>query len=75
MDSIDGFVITPRGRRIAAASVSWLATRSGGPGGQHANTSDTAVTVTITVALTGLPEPVLSDLAWHDLMARLYAHE
>ena len=45
---------TPRGLVIQADSLSWIATRSGGPGGQHANTSDTAVTVTIDVAATGL---------------------
>ena len=38
--------------------MSWQATRSGGPGGQHANTSDTAVTVSIEVARTGLPAVV-----------------
>jgi ribosome-associated protein len=38
--------------------VSWLATRSGGPGGQHANTSDTAVTVTIDVDRAGLGETI-----------------
>jgi hypothetical protein len=44
---------TPRGLLIAADAVSWLATRSGGPGGQHANTSDTAVTITIDVERAG----------------------
>jgi ribosome-associated protein len=43
---------------IAADAVSWLATRSGGPGGQHANTSDTAVTVTIEVDRAGLSPTV-----------------
>jgi ribosome-associated protein len=43
---------------IAADAVSWVATRSGGPGGQHANTSDTAVTVTIDVDRAGLPGSV-----------------
>lgn len=62
LDPVDGFVITPRGRRLAAASVDWQATRSGGPGGQHANTSDTAVTVTIDVASTGLPDVVVQRL-------------
>lgn len=55
---VDGYYTTPLGRRLAADSVSWLATRSGGPGGQHANTSDTAVTVSIDVARTGLPDVV-----------------
>ena len=58
IEPVDGFYRTPHGRRLAADSVSWLATRSGGPGGQHANTSDTAVTVSIDVSLTGLPEVV-----------------
>jgi ribosome-associated protein len=54
VEPVDGAYRTPRGLRIAADSVSWLATRSGGPGGQHANTSDTAVTVTIDVERAGL---------------------
>jgi len=58
IEPVDGYYTTPRGRRLAANSVSWLATRSGGPGGQHANTSDTAVTVSIDVARTGLQEVV-----------------
>lgn len=55
MEPVDGGYRTPRGRRVAAEAVSWQATRSGGPGGQHANTSDTAVTVSIEVVRTGLP--------------------
>ncbi|MGB8859183.1 MAG: peptide chain release factor-like protein [Ilumatobacteraceae bacterium] len=62
MEPVDGCYRTPRGRVIAADSVSWLATRSGGPGGQHANTSDTAVTVSVDVARTGLPEVVRSRI-------------
>lgn len=58
MEPIDGVVLTPRGRRVAANAVTWQATRSGGPGGQHANTSDTAVTVSIDVAAAGLPDVV-----------------
>lgn len=58
MEPVDGTYRTPRGRRVAAEAVSWQATRSGGPGGQHANTSDTAVTVSIEVARTGLPAVV-----------------
>ena len=60
MEPVDGHYLTPVGRRIAAESVSWQATRSGGPGGQHANTSDTAVTVTVKVALTGMQEVVIA---------------
>ena len=62
IEPVDGVYVTPRGRRLAADSVSWLATRSGGPGGQHANTSDTAVTITIDVGRTGLPEVVRSRI-------------
>ena len=57
-EPVDGYYVTPRGRRLAADSVTWVATRSGGPGGQHANTSDTAVTFSIDVAATGLPPAV-----------------
>ena len=58
IEPVDGYYTTRRGRRLAADSISWVATRSGGPGGQHANTSDTAVTVSIDVARTGLPDVV-----------------
>lgn len=37
--------MTKRGLRIPAEALRWWASRSGGPGGQHANTSDTHVTV------------------------------
>jgi ribosome-associated protein len=46
--------------RVAADAVTWIATRSGGPGGQHANTSDTAVTVTIDVDRAGLTAAALA---------------
>jgi ribosome-associated protein len=58
VEPIDGVYRTQRGLRIAADAVSWLATRSGGPGGQHANTSDTAVTITIDVERAGLSDAV-----------------
>jgi ribosome-associated protein len=58
MEPVDGHHRTPGGRRIRADAVEWQASRSGGPGGQHANTSDTAVTVTIHVHRTGLPAVV-----------------
>jgi ribosome-associated protein len=54
VEPVDGMYKTPRGLLVAADAVSWLATRSGGPGGQHANTSDTAVTITIDVERAGL---------------------
>lgn len=58
VEPVDGVYTTPRGLRIATDAVSWLATRSGGPGGQHANTSDTAVTITIDVDRAGLAATV-----------------
>jgi ribosome-associated protein len=59
-EPVDGFYVTERGHRLAVAAVSWSATRSGGPGGQHANTTDSAVTITIDVAATGLA-PFMTD--------------
>jgi ribosome-associated protein len=50
--------VTPAGRVVDATAVTWTSTRSGGPGGQHANTSDTAVTVTLDVDASGLPAAV-----------------
>ena len=58
VEPVEGVYLTPRGLAVAADAVSWLATRSGGPGGQHANTSDTAVTVTIDVDRAGLAHTV-----------------
>ncbi|HEY8093263.1 MAG TPA: aminoacyl-tRNA hydrolase [Acidimicrobiales bacterium] len=49
-------LITPGGLRLAPAAVTWRVTRSGGPGGQHANTSDTAVTITVHLPDAGLSE-------------------
>jgi ribosome-associated protein len=54
--------VSPRGHRIADDAVEWQATRSGGPGGQHANTSDTAVTVTIHVERSGLAPHLVARL-------------
>ncbi len=55
-------LVTSRGVRIPAAAVSWWATRSGGPGGQHANTSDTNVTVELDLDAAGLPDAVTERL-------------
>ncbi len=51
-----GELRTPEGLRIDPAAVTWHVSRSGGPGGQHANTSDTAVTVTVYLPDAGLSE-------------------
>ena len=58
-EPVDGYYVTGRGHRIAVAAVGWSATRSGGPGGQHANTTDSAVTITIDVAATGMAPHVI----------------
>ena len=50
--------MTPGGLRVDPAALTWAVSRSGGPGGQHANTSDTAVTVTVDVVAASLPSPV-----------------
>jgi ribosome-associated protein len=47
-------ITTPQGRFVPADALTIETHRSGGPGGQHANTSDTAVRVTIEVAALGL---------------------
>lgn len=54
----DDDLVTGRGLRIPAAAVRFWASRSGGPGGQHANTSDTNVTVEVDLDGAGLPEAV-----------------
>jgi ribosome-associated protein len=52
--------VTPGGIRVDPASLEWTAVRSGGPGGQHANTSETAVTLVLDVTAAGL-HPVVRD--------------
>jgi len=56
-------LVTPGGLHIAGDALSWTSVRSGGPGGQHANTSDTAVTVTLDLAAAGLSTTVRNRLA------------
>lgn len=58
----DDDLVTGRGLRIPAAAITWWATRSGGPGGQHANTSDTHVTVELDLDAAGLPGGVTERL-------------
>src|SRR3978361_1614405 len=41
----DGYLRVSGSLRIPEAELAWRYTRSGGPGGQHANTSDTRVEV------------------------------
>lgn len=58
----DDDLVTGRGLRVPAAALSWWASRSGGPGGQHANTSDTNVTIAVDLDEAGLPEAVTARL-------------
>jgi ribosome-associated protein len=58
----DDDLVTGRGLRIPSAALAWWATRSGGPGGQHANTSDTSVTIELTIDSADLPEGVADRL-------------
>ena len=48
-------LVTPGGLRVDGAALTWRVTRSGGPGGQHANTSDTSVVLTVHLPDAGLP--------------------
>jgi ribosome-associated protein len=58
----DDDLVTSRGLRVPASAIRWWASRSGGPGGQHANTSDTQVTVELDLAGAGLPDGVTERL-------------
>ena len=58
----DDDLVTSRGIRVPAGALSWWATRSGGPGGQHANTSDTNVTIELDLAEADLPTAVVDRL-------------
>ena len=46
----EGFLKVNRGLRIPLSELSWRFTARGGPGGQHANTSNTKVEVRFDVA-------------------------
>lgn len=58
----DDDLVTKRGLQVPAAALRWWADRSGGPGGQHANTADTAVTLELDVDASGLPDAVKERL-------------
>jgi ribosome-associated protein len=58
----DDDLTTSRGLEIPGSALRWWATRSGGPGGQHANTSDTAVTIELEVGASELPAAVQDRL-------------
>lgn len=53
----DGLV-TPGGIAVPASALTWRFSRSGGPGGQHVNTSDTRVELLCDVAALAVDEPL-----------------
>ena len=54
-DPVVDELVTSGGLRLDGAALTWRVTRSGGPGGQHANTSDTSVVLTVHLPDAGLP--------------------
>lgn len=67
-------LITERGIRLPSAALSWLATRSGGPGGQHANTSDSRVVYELDLDAADLPAATDAALrAAHGPVVRVIA--
>jgi ribosome-associated protein len=55
-------LVTPGGLHVDGDALSWTSARSGGPGGQHANTSDTAVTLTLDVLEAGFEDEVAARI-------------
>jgi ribosome-associated protein len=53
----DGWLRVSPTCRIPLADLEWKVSRSGGPGGQHANTADTRVEVRFSVATSGALGP------------------
>jgi ribosome-associated protein len=53
---------TPDGIELDPSSITWKAVRSGGPGGQHANTSDTAITMTVDLRAANIDDEVLERI-------------
>lgn len=52
---IDDDLLTPRGLRLPGAAMSWEFSRSGGPGGQHANVTASRVVLVAELAALGGP--------------------
>ena len=50
---VSGDLRTPGGLVVPAAALDWSFARSGGPGGQHVNTTSSKVTLTIAVSAVG----------------------
>ncbi|MHB8670212.1 MAG: peptide chain release factor-like protein [Acidimicrobiales bacterium] len=56
-------LVTPGGIQIPPAALSWKFSRSGGPGGQHVNTSDTRVELVCDLERAELEASLLGRLA------------
>lgn len=66
----DALAVTPR-FRIPRRELIARATRAGGPGGQHVNTSSTRVEVTWSVAASAVPTPAQRERLLARLASRL----
>lgn len=62
MSVADDDLVTPGGLEVPASALLWRFSRSSGPGGQHANTSDTRVELICEVAAINAPEHVRQRL-------------
>lgn len=60
----------PNGKRVRAGDLTWRATTSGGPGGQHANRTASRVEVSVSIAALPL-EPREQALLYERLAARI----
>jgi ribosome-associated protein len=60
---VDGVVLVVRGFVVPDADLAWRFSRSSGPGGQHVNTTDTRVQLTLDLAgCDAFPEPLKQRL-------------
>lgn len=55
-------VVTPRGIKVPAAAITYQFARSGGPGGQHVNTTASKVQLTIDLDRCEMSEPARARL-------------
>jgi ribosome-associated protein len=56
-------LISPNGLAIAPAALRWRFSRSGGPGGQHVNKTESRVELWLVIAEAGLPAEKAQQLA------------
>jgi ribosome-associated protein len=64
------YIITPKGRQVPRAALTIETSTSGGPGGQHANTSESRVRLTLDLTLCELTEDEMSSLGRKTLVAQ-----